>query len=224
MAEVLNRLSNKVVSIGKLIKKDSILPKLFSQIGSFYQKLHVTNNESNVDEIEIARTAYFIFIKHLMNDQRIFEIFFSDSFFLQCMLSFLFEENLQNYAIEIISSYIQITRSAEFISPLQSVIALTISSLPSPKHAELLLNLLNMLNDNLAIRRNMCIIFSPICPSIIQVMLRPDILTTLFETCATFLAIMSPFYTFNVPLTERSTIFSDKNDDVLFVRMIQLLA
>lgn len=227
LAETFYRLSNKIQLVIKMIGEESELPKLFSQIGGFYQSLDCTENKQYIPVIEIARKAFFIFFKHLMSDARILELFFQDKTFIQSLFAYLFEESLQSYVLDILSSYLQIAKSAEFISPLQSIAALAISQLPEQKHSDMLMKIMKVLNDNLAVRRNICIVFSPFCQSITQVMMRSDVAIDLFEICAAFLAIMYPFYQFNFSLNVKTNSIVEKSDEylsVLFTRMIQLLA
>ncbi|OHT09334.1 hypothetical protein TRFO_21723 [Tritrichomonas foetus] len=231
-AEIVNRVTQKV-NILDIRNNTSLFSKTFMSILIYYQKLDFTITDKN--DIEIARSSFFLFISQLLNVFRNSLSFFRNNFFVSTFLSFLFEPSLHQFIINHLFTFMSKCNgdmSPSLSSTLVQICHICTSSFPDKRSLILIIDLLTMANDLVIHQRLLSSFFSqwidvliPSFSSLDDSSLSCKLLTNFIEFLV-LSCVKLPLKGEQVQSIENAIdlIFKDEVPPIILTKLIQIVA
>lgn len=234
-AEIVNRLSRYTTSIflpnEKLVTSAS---KALMQTSLYYQQLHATATDKK--PIELARISILILISQILHPADMNTFYFSNQFFVNFFLSFLFELPLRSYILSHLLTFLSNRNAKEvpkqLLSILQHILEITFPLFPDAKCVILISDILQTLNEAFVHQYSFANQFEVFCTSIFQYLLelnQTDCSQKYLLQCIQFFAQTMNEKTINaaqICALEQAIInvFGDEIPIALTNKLIQLLA
>ena len=163
-AEVIQRIILNLQGITLSNEDISQFCKMLMLSSLHYQHLHYQVDQENVENIEITRTSILLLISSLFSSQENMLLYFSNNFFDTFFFSFVFEEQLRNFVLTHLLSFLSKQQKdipELLIQMLQQIITISFDSFPDDRYVNLIIDILTTLNDALLHQRSITSYFEP---------------------------------------------------------------
>lgn len=234
LGEVLVRCSNSFSFIKQIVETNPKIITTLIELMYFYQKLESSSETEDKEPITTVRRALISLIAHLLVDNSLVKILYANELFVECFVSFLFEDSLTDFVIDSINQFISIAE-LEDVGNLPNILMRAFSLLihqPNEWDFKTMLLLITTFNRSFSNRSKVIPLFSDLCDVMLQVVsdLSTDSMSQeILSSIITFCALTTHYYTISQKhVMELAVAVKSFNDSEFFngftARFIQLLA
>jgi hypothetical protein len=153
LGEVFHRLIWLCPKLSSATLESGSLIRIVSLIGIYLQMVHLGCRSDLQKFVGIARSSVFLFIDKVFNDRVMRRIWLEYPLFHSSFLSFLFEVSVRKFVLSVVKFYLVECEKANagVVNGLRSICDLGFSRISDPKYTTLLCDIMETLNDYLAL-------------------------------------------------------------------------